>query len=54
MNHLNIEECCSKIEEERIDRDNLANVYAMADDNRMLVSFAYSDRKKDEIILIDV
>lgn len=53
MVYLNIEECCSRIEEDRIDRDNMANVYIMADDKRMLVSFAYSDRKGDELILVD-
>lgn len=54
MDYLNIEECCSKIEDSRIDRENSANVYVMADDKRMLVSFAYSDKVNDEIILVDV
>ena len=52
--YIEFENVFSKIEESRIDRENSANVYVMADDNRMLVSFAYSDKANDEIILVDV
>lgn len=54
MKYVNIEECCSKVEESRIDRESKANVYLMADDSRMLVSFAYTDRINDETVLIEV
>lgn len=49
--HIDVEDCISKIDESRINREKHANVYVYADKSSVGLFFAYSDVKEDEIVL---
>lgn len=51
MKHISIEECLSKIDVNRIDRENGANVYLGITRKEVVLELAYSQDKKDHIVL---
>ena len=54
MKVIDKENACKLINENLIQRESSANVYIWADAKEMGISFAYSDRKNDEIILTQI
>lgn len=52
MSYINVDECLSKIDENRINRYKYANVYAGADADTMTIGFAYSAKREDEFSVV--
>ena len=51
MKYINIDECLSKIEQGRIDRNNDANIYLGITPKEIVLELAYSREKSDHIVL---
>lgn len=51
MKYINIEECLSSIQKNRIDREHGANVYLMRNEKEVILEFAYSQAKEEHFIL---
>lgn len=51
MKYINIDECLSKIDEARIDRENDANIYLGITPKEVVLQLAYSNEQKDHVVL---
>ena len=51
MRYINMEECFSNIQENRIDRKRGAYVYLLRNEKEIVLEFAYSEEKNEHFIL---
>lgn len=54
MKYINVEECISKIDPEKVNIYDYANVYVSADKNSMTLAFSYSDNMEDEFSILRI